>query len=154
MFVVTFSTSVLTASLGIAKFLKTGPCRLLPDQGPVGGHATLGFFLLMVNIATTIVSKGIILPAIGYEYGHNSRLFQSKPTAIGVWIAICYLPQLLYVSSNSRIVKPLSINTFCFILELNCPIVEYWFKEVFPNDHPVPCPPSDSSFHILDIWGS
>ena len=111
LFIVTFSSSVLTASLGIAKFLKTGPCRLVPDQGPMGGHATLGFFLLMVNIALTIVGKGFMLPAIGYG-PESSRLFQSTPTAIGVWIAICYIPQLLYVSSNSRKVKLLSINKF------------------------------------------
>ena len=109
LFIVTFYSSILTASLGIAKFLKIGPCRLVPDHGPVGGHATLGFFLLMVNIASTIVSKVTILPSIGTD---SKRLFQSKPTAIGAWIAICYIPQLLYVSSNSRKVKLLSKNKF------------------------------------------
>ena len=43
LFIVTFVTSVLTATLGIAKFLKIGPCRLVPDQGSLGGHGTLAF---------------------------------------------------------------------------------------------------------------
>ena len=100
LFIATFSTSVITATLGIAKFLKIGPCRLVPDQGPLGGHGTLAFLMLMLNIASTIVSKGIMLTAIGYDTGPGS-LFYGYPDgqnmAIGVWLAICYLPQLLYV---------------------------------------------------------
>ena len=96
LFITTFATSVLTATLGIAKFLKTGPCRLVPDQGPLGGHGTLAFLMLMLNIASTIVSKGIMLPAIGA--GPSSKRLSDQKSVIGVWISICYLPQLLYVS--------------------------------------------------------
>ena len=66
LFIATFTTSVLTATLGIAKFLKTGPFRLVPDQGPLGGHRTLAFLMLMLNIMSNIVSKGIMLPALGF----------------------------------------------------------------------------------------
>ena len=65
LFIATFTTSVLTATLGIAKFLKTGPCRLVSDQGLLGAHGMLVFLLLMLNIASTIVSKGVMLPALG-----------------------------------------------------------------------------------------
>ena len=105
LFIATFTTSVFTATLGIAKFLKTGPCRLVPDQGPLGGHGTLAFLMLMLNIASTIVSKGIMLPAIGFGIiSLNTNYFDGEPLStyhsvvIGVWIAICYLPQLVYVS--------------------------------------------------------
>ena len=103
LFITTFATSVLTATLGIAKFLKIGPCRLVPDQGPLGGHGTLAFLMLMLNIASTIVSKGIMLPALGFGI-ENEFPFEGEPLSespsmvIGVWIAICYLPQLIYVS--------------------------------------------------------
>ena len=91
LFITTFATSVLTATLGIAKFLKTGPCRLVPDQGPLGGHGTLAFLMLMLNIASTIVCKGIMLPAI------QAGSYHLHQSVIGEWISICYLPQLLYV---------------------------------------------------------
>ena len=102
LFVTTFATSVLSATLGIAKFLKTGPCRLVPDQGPLGGHGTLAFFLLMLNIASTTVSKGLMLPAIAYNIKYNGvSLFYGYPDgalkAIALWLAICYSPQILYV---------------------------------------------------------
>ena len=106
LFFATFATSVLTATLGIAKFLKTGPCRLVPDHGQLGGHGTLAFLMLMLNIASTIVSKGIILPALGLGipklkgelFFGGKPLSKSPSMVIGVWIAICYLPQLVYVS--------------------------------------------------------
>ena len=103
LFIATFATSVFTATLGIAKFLKTGPCRLVPDHGPLGGHGTLAFLMLMLNIASTIVSKGIMLPALGFGIDYF-YLFEGEPLSkspsrvIGVWITICYLPQLVYVS--------------------------------------------------------
>lgn len=98
-FKVTFASSVFTATLGIAKFLKTGPCRLVPDQGPMGGHATLAFLFLMVNIASTILTKGFMLPAIGIA---GKPLFDTEKdrfALISVWLAVCYLPQLIYVST-------------------------------------------------------
>jgi len=101
LFIATFTTSVFTATLGIAKFLKIGPCRLIPDQGPLGGHGTLAFLMLMLNIASSIVSKGIMLPAIGFgafEFFGGGPISKSPSMVIGVWIAICYLPQLVYVS--------------------------------------------------------
>ena len=99
LFIATFTTSVFTASLGIAKFLKTGPCGLVTDQGPLGGHGTLAFLILMLNITSTIVSKGLMLPGIGPRAGPIRSLIpgpvkETGPKLIGVWLAICYLPQL------------------------------------------------------------
>jgi len=88
-------------TLGI---LKTGPCRLVPDQGPLGGHGTLGFLMLMLNIESTIISKGIMLPALGFGIPGAGYTFSGEPLfnspliLIGVWIAKCYLPQLIFVS--------------------------------------------------------
>ena len=108
LFIATFVSSVFTATLGIAKFLKTGPCRLVPDHGPLGGYGTLAFLMLMLNIASTIVSKGTMLPALGFgiQQVKGEVIIPGKPLSggespskvIGVWIAICYLPQLVYVS--------------------------------------------------------
>ena len=96
LFYATLLSSLVTASLGIAKFLKTGPCRLVPDQGPLGGHATLGFLLLILNITSTIVSKGLML----IPKGINTSIFKNRQKYIAVWLAVCYLPQLTYVRNN------------------------------------------------------
>ena len=102
LFWATFSSSVIAATLGIAKFLKTGPCRLFSEQGPLGGYGTLGFLVLMLNIASTIVSKGFMLPAIGAGSGFGGKpLLPSNSdihNRIIVWIFVCYVPQILYVS--------------------------------------------------------
>ena len=100
LFIATFGTSLLTATFGIAKFLKTGPSRLVPDQGPLGGHGTLAFLLLMLNVASTIVSKGIMLAALGWginDHWIGEPLTMNDSLVVGVWIAICYLPQLVNV---------------------------------------------------------
>ena len=97
LFYATLLSSLVTASLGIAKFLKTGPCRLVPDQGPLGGHATLGFLLLILNITSTIVSKGLMLNPRGI----NTSIFKNRQKYVAVWLAVCYLPQLTYVRKIS-----------------------------------------------------
>ena len=87
-FITTFVTSVITASFGISKFLKSGPCRFIKSFG------TLSYFLLFLNIAATIVAKGwFVVFSFGDEYG-PSRL-GGVNLLVGLF---CYLPQLATVS--------------------------------------------------------
>ena len=58
LFTASYSISVLTASIGLAKSLKTGPCRILAEGGAVGGYATGRFLLLTIGIGCTLVGKG------------------------------------------------------------------------------------------------
>ena len=164
LFIFTFTSSALTATLGMAKFLKTGPCRLVPDEGPLGGHGTLSFLILMLNIALTIVSKGAILPAIGIGIKDylNPGLYDAAPLfddpvmCVIVWIAICYLPQLIYVSIfyakvNIAVVSVYSTFFFSECSDLNN---KYWTKKVNQNDHTLSSVSPNSSFFLLDIWRS
>lgn len=82
---VTFCLSVLSASLGIVKFLKVGPCRLLSYN-----KIDLGFFLLTLNIATCIIWKGFILQWM--ELGDD--IF-----GVMLWISVSILPQMAFVGS-------------------------------------------------------
>ena len=41
LFIAAFITSIVSASLGIAKFLKLGPCHLIPNEGILGGYGSL-----------------------------------------------------------------------------------------------------------------
>ena len=52
-FALTFATSLLTASLGLSKALKTGPCRIFPEGGILSGR----FLLLVCANLTTLLGK-------------------------------------------------------------------------------------------------
>ena len=60
-FITTFVTSVITASFGISKFLKSGPCRFIRSDTCLMGFGTLSYILLFLNIAATVVVKGLIV---------------------------------------------------------------------------------------------
>ena len=60
-FIATFASSVFSASKGIAGFLLHGPCKLVPTDGLFGGMGKLGFILLVLNIASTLCGKGVLL---------------------------------------------------------------------------------------------
>ena len=96
LFVVTFATSFLSAAFALSKFLKTGPCRLVPDVGRLGGFFERGFICLLVNVALTIFIKGAILYA-GLQFSQKSGNEEAKWISI-YWILLNILPQLNYVS--------------------------------------------------------
>ena len=98
LYIATFISSVLSATFGIAKFLKIGPCRLVPDEGLLGGHANISFPLLMLNILSTITAKGFLLTSMNTGLsGDEFDLFKAKD-AVKVWILICFVPQIIFVS--------------------------------------------------------
>ena len=105
-FVVTFATSFLSASFALSKFLKTGPCRLVPDVGRLGGLFERGFICLLVNVALTILIKGANLTAsLLYSlstpeyYSGASRSSRSQVKWISIyWVLLNMLPQIIYVS--------------------------------------------------------
>ena len=64
LFFLTYSTSIMTASLGLAKTLLVGPCRVLPEGGALGGLCGGKFLLLMCAMGCTLVSKGLALAGV------------------------------------------------------------------------------------------
>ena len=58
LFVATFSSSVFSATKGLADFLLNGPCKLLPNDGLCGGMGKMGYIFLLINIALTLCAKG------------------------------------------------------------------------------------------------
>ena len=57
MYLVTTVTSLLSAAFGMAKFLKTGPCRLVSNDGLLGGYFQLGFILNFMYILSLIFTR-------------------------------------------------------------------------------------------------
>ena len=106
-FIVTLTTSLFSTAFGISKFLKSGPCRLVPNEGCLGGFGTLGFILLFFSVAFSLASKGILLAISGIDgidgvhLGNSSiarRDGWSKVDAIFAWGGLNLAPQFVYVS--------------------------------------------------------
>ena len=99
-FLFTFSTSVLSSAFGIAKFLKSGPCRLVQNDGLLGGYGQLAFLLLMLSTIFCLIIKGLLLslacaPWVQFEI--------STIPAIFIWGSLNCLPQLIFVSKYTYI---------------------------------------------------
>ena len=109
MFWTTFSISVISGSFGMAKFLKLGPCQIVPSQ-----DLHCGFFCLFISMGTTLVAKGWVLASPlaalkfsetqGYEYA----------TIILNWTLSCVLPQFILVSRKTNRYSPTLFNDISF----------------------------------------
>ena len=100
LFLVTFSTSVMSATFGLAKFFKVGPCKLLPTEGFLWGFGQLGFILVLLNIMITTFLKGGLL-AFALAPFVNFQL--DLLTAVLLWSSLNYLPQTIYVSISIQL---------------------------------------------------
>ena len=91
MFWITLSISVFSGSLGMAKFLKLGPCQIVPTE-----EWNFGFFLVFFSIATTLVGKSLVLAFTIGDAKNNDYIIRCVN-----WVCSCLLPQLLLVSYTS-----------------------------------------------------
>ena len=83
LFLVTFYTSLLTATLGMAKFFKTGPIQLVPRDS-----YGCGFFTVMLLMATHLILKAVAL-GVFLGFDKNFGLF--------VWSCCFVFPPLVFV---------------------------------------------------------
>ena len=61
LFLTTYLTSIFSASLGMAKVLKVGPCKVLKEGGHLNGFLTIRFFLIFLACLFTLFSKTMLL---------------------------------------------------------------------------------------------
>ena len=108
MFFITFSISVFAGSFGIAKFLKLGPCQIVPSQ-----DLHCGFFFVFITMGTTLIAKGCVLsfslsPSLALQtYGFSTTCL--------IWFCSCVLPQFILVSKKNKAMFS-NINTKYFFL--------------------------------------
>ena len=81
--IATFSLSVFAAAFGITKFFSVGPCRLIPYD-----KMNLGFFLMMLNVASCLVGKLALAGGNGTNFAYE----------IGTWVSLSIVPQVVFVS--------------------------------------------------------
>ena len=116
-FLLTFSSSVFTAAFGIAKYLKMGPCRLIPNEGPsLGGYGQIGFLLIMVNVAFTLIAKGFALLPFCVDFGLSARR-----TPIFIWCSIFFVPNVIYVCKRKY-------SSLLFIVQLSQEVFERFLQ--------------------------
>ena len=95
MFWTTYSLSIFSGSFGMAKFLKLGPCQIVPLQ-----NMHCGFFFVMMSMATALVSKGLVLAnSLVDKFDYETYEY---PTICLIWISSCILPQFILVSIETN----------------------------------------------------
>ena len=90
----TLATSIASGGFGIAKFLKSGPCKIIPSDGRfLDGFVSLGLPAVVLSILATILGKGFLLPVVADNGPELSFL------RVLMWIGLNLVPPFLYVSS-------------------------------------------------------
>ena len=89
LFWATFFTSLLTATLGMAKFFKSGPIQLVPSDS-----YGCGFFTIMLLMATHMILKAAVLGIV--LFGHSTADLGFEKA---IWSFCCFLvfPPLVFV---------------------------------------------------------
>ena len=108
MTITTFCISVFTGSFGMAKFLKLGPCQIVPSQ-----DMHCGFFFVFMSMATALVSKGCVLAFSLVNRPGKYETFTYTITCL-IWISSCILPQFILVSIKTN---PYSQTLIIFLFD-------------------------------------
>ena len=122
LFFVAFSTSIITSSLGLAKNLKVGPCRILPEQKRyLKGFLSPKFILIFFACGFTLVGKGIALANVVVGRGRAGRGPCGADLSGGVAIALStfFLPGVLvslFACLHCGILKTFLVHPSVFLL--------------------------------------
>jgi len=98
-FYLAYTTSILSASLGMAKVLKIGACRVLAE----GGLCTGRFVILFISVLCSFVSKGLFMAMLFYgstetekEEGSNLQIKSTSTLVVKILFTIMiFLPGFL-----------------------------------------------------------
>ena len=85
-------TSVFSAALALTKFLKNGPCRLLPTSGLLAGFCHCGFIVTFLVNLFCLGFKGFTLGLL------LNVAFKNTFKTTGVWMCSNMIPQFVFVS--------------------------------------------------------
>ena len=104
LFIVGFTSSVLSASLGMTRLLMNGPSKLIKKQGSLGGYLQCGFAMLFISVMCMVVAKALWLglAVVDFKMGmlHGHKVLKPNKGYVLVWLGVSILPQLILVSYN------------------------------------------------------
>jgi hypothetical protein len=92
LFFVSFTTSVLSAGLGLAKCLKVGPCRVLAEGGCLGGLLAPRFLLIFAACLLSPLGKGL---ALASPFASGYLTTEHKLLVTAIILATMFLPGFL-----------------------------------------------------------
>ena len=101
LFLVGFISSVISASLGMARLLLNGPSKILRKQGYLGGYLQVSFTLIFFSIMCVLVAKALWLALLileGSSQGAKIAIHVSNSSCTLLWLGVSLLPQLIFVS--------------------------------------------------------
>ena len=96
-FFFSYSTSILTASLGLTKLLLVGPCPILSEKGLLNGLLTWRFFFCFLGVLSSMLTKAFfIVFAIGGVQAPGSTIPGSNSEVIRplIGLALLIIPSL------------------------------------------------------------
>jgi len=110
LFYLSYATSLLSASYGMAKSLKEGPCRILADNGEdFGGLLNGRFLLLFISVAATFASKWAVIVQLSARHPVMKQLSTKQPywaiTAICLSLCIPLISLCRYKESVKSIIR-------------------------------------------------
>ena len=96
-FLFTLITSLLTAGLGMAKTLKVGPCRILPDdKGFLDGLLSLRFLLIFIACLATLIGKVVLFVVFSWCPKSILSSYQDNPyISSALALSLVTLPGLI-----------------------------------------------------------
>ena len=77
LFLTTYLTSIFSASMGMAKVLKVGPCKVLKEGGLLSGFLTMRFILIFLACLFTLFGKSMFLLTYLSEKSPTNFIFFS-----------------------------------------------------------------------------
>ena len=111
-FYLTFCTSVLSASLGLAKCLLVGPARVMTRDGPLSGLLSGRFLMAFLASASILLSKGVLL---GFVVAHTEE-FDGTILSLEYISTFLFFPNIIF---SSYLV--LSFNRHSMMIIVNYP---------------------------------
>ena len=146
LFRVSFLTSILSASLGTARFLKTGPAKIVRDDKCFRGYGTLTYILIFIHNVLIIFGRGFVISDV------VTFVWQQEASRVYyLLILLCFMPQLLHVSKHF-ILSGSTIKYLIIISGINDSLPLTRNKE---GNSSYICPPGpypNTSFQLLDFW--
>ena len=161
----TIISSVLSGGFGIAKFFKTGPCKILPrSSGFLDGFVSLGFPAVLLSVIATLLGKGLMLPVV--VEGADGIIFVN----VVMWMGFNLFPQFLYVSKfQLKLLQPRlyfsfdSFDILCILICVNyfsnisfagifCLMGNPWFQEGMQSLLQLSSAGTNPVLWKLDIW--
>ena len=102
LFFLTFATTVFSAGFGVTKFLKNGPCKLVPLDGKLGGYGQGGFILAFFNVTSCLLAKGTLLQLMAMLSPQSVLLLRETFIEyMSIWATLSMLLPFVYVSTHN-----------------------------------------------------